>query len=223
MDVFNEKVQATGNAAYNEMYYSSAEESINEYYVGQEIRIEGATATPVYAHTGKKSVETTSNSKFGVFMHNGHRPGKYKISVWAHKNNYLKARVRWFNNDAENTFPFNGEKYFAGDWVLLTHYIHEDYMIGSDAFWYVNSIDATTVYFDDLMIRPIASSITGYVYDEHDELTYIVGNNGLATKFRYDAGGRLVETWVEVIDDSANGIVGGFKLVKTNAYNYKNQ
>lgn len=222
MDVFNEKIQATGNAAYNEMYYSGAEESIFGYYVGQEIRIEGAATTPAYAHTGKKSVETTNNSKFGVVMHNGHRPGKYKISVWAHKNNYLKARLRWFNNDAGNTFEFNGEKYFAGDWVLLTHYTDEHFMNNTAAFWYVNSIDATTVYFDDLMIRPIASSITGYVYNEHDELTYIIGNNGLATKYEYDAGGRLVKTYIEIIDDTENSIVGGFKLSSENKINYKN-
>jgi YD repeat-containing protein len=73
------------------------------------------------------------------------------------------------------------------------------------------------------MIRPVASSITGYVYNEWDELTAIIGNNGLATKFEYDAAGRLIKTYSEVIDDSANGVTGGFKLVKTNGYHYKDQ
>ncbi|MFY0482514.1 hypothetical protein ACI6PS_07895 [Flavobacterium sp. PLA-1-15] len=223
MDALNEKVEASGNAAYNEMYYSGAEIFTDwGYWVGQEVRNSSGTRTTAKVHTGKYSIATTSASQFGVLMRNGHRKGKYKISVWVHKDNHLKARLRWFNNDAGNTFPFNGEKVFAGDWVLLNHYTDLSFMDNAVAFWYVNSVDTTTVYFDDLMIRPIASSINGYVYNEYDELTHIIGNNGLATRFEYDAAGRLVKTYVEVADDPANGVIGGFKLAKENKINYKN-
>lgn len=225
MDIFNEKVQATGNAGYNEMYYSGAEESIHDFYVGQEVRLTNANTsiTSNYAHTGKNSVAATDATQFGVFMYAGHRRGKYKISVWAHKNNYQKARLRWFNNDVGNTFEFNGEKYFAGDWVLLNHYVDANYMDlnNTAAYWYVNSIDSTTVYFDDLMIRPIASAITGYVYNEYDELTHIINNNGLATRFEYDAAGRLIKTYTEILDDPANGVTGGFKLSTKSKINYR--
>lgn len=225
MDVFNEKVQTTGNAGYNEMYYSGAEESIHNFYVGQEIRLPNAatTITSDFAHTGKYSVAATNTTEFGVFMRINHRPTRYKITVWAHKNNYQKARLRWFDNNQANTFEFNGEKYFAGDWVQLNHYVDAAYMNlnNTAAYWYVNSIDNTTVYFDDLMIRPIASSITGYVYNENDELTEIISNNGLATRFEYDAAGRLIKTYVEILDDPANNVIGGFKLSSKNKINYK--
>ena len=222
MDVLNQKVEANGNAAYNEMYYSGGEIFRDGgFWLGQEVRNFNGIRTDEKAHTGKYSIATTNTSQFGVFMRNGHRPGKYKISVWAHKDNYLKARLRWFNNDAVNTFDFNGEKVFAGDWVLLNHYTDVHYMDNANAYWYVNSDDNTTVYFDDLMIRPIASSITGYVYNEFDELTHIIGNNGLATRFEYDAAGRLVKTYVEIVDDPANSIIGGFKLKAENNYHYK--
>lgn len=224
MDALNQKVEASGNAAYNEMYYSGAEVFAGGgYWVGQEVRNTTGTRTSSKAHTGKYSIAATSTSEFGVFMRNGHRSGKYKISVWVHKDNYQKARLRYFNNNPENTFNFNGEKKeFAGDWVLLTHYADPIYMNNSSAYWYVNSADNSTVYFDDLMIRPIASSITGYVYNEYDELTHIIGNNGLATRFEYDAAGRLVKTYVEIVDDSVNGVTGGFKLKSENKYHYKN-
>lgn len=223
MDVYNEKVEASGNAAYNEMYYSGGEIFKDwGYWIGQEVRNSDGQRTDTKAHTGKYSIATTSTSQFGVYMRNGHRPGKYKISVWVHKDNYLNARLRFFNNDPLNTFTFNGEKVYAGDWVLLNHYTDSNFMNNSNDFWYVNSADNTTVYFDDLMIRPIASSITGYVYNEYDELTHIIGNNGLATRFEYDAAGRLIKTYVEIADDPANNVIGGFKLKSQNRYNYKN-
>ena len=60
-----------------------------------------------------------------------------------------------------------------------------------------------------------------YVYNTDDELISIIGNNGLATKFEYDAAGRLIKTYVEVVDDAPNGIIGGFKLTSVNKLNNK--
>jgi hypothetical protein len=86
---------------------------------------------------------------------------------------------------------------------------------------YLNSSVTSSIYYDDLMIRPVASSIGGYVYIQWDELSHIIGNNGLATHFEYDNTGRLVKTYSEVIDDVANGVTAGFKLSKSNTYNNK--
>ena len=216
MDVLNQKVEASGNAAYNEMYYSGAEEMLHSL-VGQEVRIVSANRVNSSAHTGKFSIAATSSSEFGVYMRNGHRAGKYKLSVWVHKDNVSKARVR--GTQYGTPTEFNGETQFAGDWVLKTHYFD---VVTGDFYPYVTSADNTTVYFDDLMIRPIASSITGYVYNAYDELTHIIGNNGLATRFEYDATGRLVKTYVEIVDDPANNVIGGFKLKSQTNYNFKN-
>jgi hypothetical protein len=38
----------------------------------------------------------------------------------------------------------------------------------------------------------------------------------------YDAAGRLKETWVEVLDNVAAGISGGFKQVNKTDYHYNN-
>lgn len=216
------KIMAAGNAGYNEMYYAGAENVTGGgFWLEPEVRMVNAIRTDEKAHTGKWSVKATDATQFGVFMRNGHRASRYKLSVWVHKDNVDKARVRWFNNDAVNTFQFNGEKYYAGDWVLLNHYIDRQFMVNTSAYFYVNSVDGTPVYFDDFMLRPVASSITGYVYNEYDELAYIIGSNGLATKFEYDAAGRLIKTYVEVIDDTNNGVTGGFKIKGLNKYNYR--
>ncbi|OHT46049.1 hypothetical protein [Flavobacterium tructae] len=211
------KVTIVGNAGYNEMFFSGAENNPSANfptYLEPEITITNASRNSVYFHTGKQSVAATSSSLFGTAMKNGqHRPGKYKISVWVEKTNASKARIN--NNGVIVDFT---ETYNAGNWVLKSGYV----TVPTSAYSInVTSLDTSTVYFDDLMIRPIYSSTTGYVYNEWDELTYIIGNNGLATKFEYDAGGRLIKTSTEVIDDLANGVTGGFKAVKTNVYNNK--
>jgi hypothetical protein len=206
------KTTAVGNARYGEMFYSGAE-NLTGTWLEPEVSITNANEqNSINAHTGTKSIAATSSTKFGVSMKaNEHRPGKYKISVWVHKANATKARIN--NNGTIIDFT---ESYAAGNWVLKSAYINVPLGLYN---LYVTSLDTSTVYFDDLMIRPVASSITGYVYNEWDELSYIIGNNGLATRFEYDAAGRLIKTSSEIIDDSVSGITGGFKVAKTNVYN----
>ena len=211
------KIMATGNAGYNEMFYAGGENlTPNTTWLEPEVRLTDASQqNSTYYHTGKKCVSTTNTLLFGVDMKaNQHRAGKYKISVWVEKTNEAKARIK----DNGTIVPFT-ESYTAGNWVLKSGYVN---VLGGDYSIYVTSVDGSTVYYDDLMIRPVASSITGYVYNEWDELTYIIGNNGLATKFVYDNAGRLIQTHVEVVDDPANQLTGGFKLKSTNTIKYKN-
>ena len=212
------KVMVTGNAGYNEIYYTGAENAPPLFaltFLEPEIKMVNALRNVSYFHTGKQSVETTSASQFGITMQNAqHRPGKYKVSVWVKADNAAKAQLK-LNGIV---VPFVSDNIIAGNWQLKTAFI--DVPTGACTV-YLNSSDTSTVYYDDLMIRPVASSITGYVYNEWDELSYIIANNGLATKFEYDAAGRLIKTYSEVIDDSNNGITGGFKLMKSYKMNNK--
>jgi YD repeat-containing protein len=211
------KVMATGNAGYSEMFYAGAENlTPTTTWLEPEVSVTSASQqNGTYFHTGKKSVATTSSSQFGVAMQNGqHRAGKYKVSVWVKKDNVAKAQLKVNGL----VIPFVADNIVAENWQLKTAYI--DVPIGSCSV-YLNSSDTSAVYYDDLMFRPVASSITGYVYNEWDELTHIIGNNGLATRFEYDPAGRLTKTSAEVVDDNLNGILGGFKTIKTNVYNNK--
>lgn len=212
------KVMAVGNAGYNEMFYSGGEYLKDNFWLDSEVRLLGGSLDNSKYHTGKNSIETTSVSQLGVLMRGGqHRAGKYRLTVWVHKLNASSARLRLEDN---STISFSvNEEVVAGDWVLKTAYFN---VPTTGFFLYLNSVDNSEVYYDDLMIRPVASSVTGYVYDEFDQLTYIVNNNGLATQFLYYEDGTLKETHVEVLDDVANGVNGGFKRKTKHIKNYKN-
>lgn len=214
----NTKIMVTGNAGYNEMFYCGAENTTNILGVNwlePDIKMPDLGRTTNYSHTGKYALAAVSSSQFGVLMKNNeHRPGKYKVSVWVHKSTALNAVLR-VNSVI---VPFR-DSYSAGDWILKSAIID---VPSTDCSVYVNSSDRLLdVILDDLMIRPVSSTMSGYVYNEWDELTHIIGNNGLATRFEYDAAGRLVKTYSEVLDDSSNNVVGGFKLIKSNIYNNK--
>ena len=208
------KITSVGNARYGEIFYSGAETNDGNW-IDPEISVSNTSMlNPSIFHTGKQSVETTSTLKMTVSMKNNeHRAGRYKVSVWVEKSNAAKAAIKLNNT----IVPLVSDNITAGNWQLKTAYIQLPLTASVIDFC---SLDTSKVYFDDLMIRPVSSSISGYVYNEWDELTYIIGNNGLATKFEYDNAGRLIKTSAEVIDDPANGITtGGFKVVKTNMYN----
>lgn len=73
---------------------------------------------------------------------------------------------------------------------------------------------------DDFRVHPISSQMNTYVYNAFDELTHIMGPNILATKYTYDAMGRLISKESEVEDLNAEGS-GGFKKTAENTYTYK--
>lgn len=214
MGDLDSKLTVSGNARYGEIFYSGAETN-DGAWIDPEISVTNPSMliSSIF-HTGNRSVEATSTAKMTVAMKNDeHRNITYKISIWVEKSNAAKAILK-VNNGAVS---FVTDNVTAGNWQLKTAYVKLPKTACTIEF---SSSDTSKVYFDDLMIRPILSSITGYVYNQWGELSYMIGNNGLAVKFEYDAAGRLIKTSNEILDDTVNGITtGGFKVVKTNMYN----
>lgn len=207
------KVLATGNSWYGEMYYSGAEYKSGGIYLENEIKGAAYQSSEKW-HTGKYSVKLNTGNEFGVVLKaNEHRAGRYKISVWIHKDNYLNARIKIGSG---SSVSLNGEVTPAGDWVLMNHYT----TLSTSEQNVVLTSGGGNVYFDDFRIHPIQSSMTTYVYNEWDELTFISDTNNLSVCFVYDSQGRLTETYSEVIDVSGV-ITGGFKKTSENIYNYK--
>ncbi|WP_420571717.1 hypothetical protein [Kordia sp.] len=206
------KVLATGNAGYGEMFYTGAEYEVLSTYVDQQVKMDnGATRTNLKFHTGRYGVEVPVGGRLGgIYRANTYKTGKYKISVWVHKENHENARVKGY--------PFNGEIIPAGDWVLMNHYITFSTNTANQ-FPYITSASGN-IYIDDYRVHPVSSSMMSYVYNEWDELSYILNENNLGTYYQYDKAGRLIRTSKEVID--SDPITGGFKKVSENNYHYKN-
>jgi hypothetical protein len=229
------KIIATANAGYTEMFYSGgeyvvkdAEGNLTDYFDG-EVGIGDGILYNYYGakHTGDTPVTIRSNEE--TFVVRPGKTGRYKASVWAYDNPevltfpteyvHLKLRV------GGTKITYNTQELVrAGDWVLLRF---EAEINAGDKVSIVADGDFTAT-LDDFRLHPIAASMTSYVYNEWDELTYMMGPNGLATKYVYDSQGRLQETWQEVVDTPPSeaypdGTTGGFKIVSQNEYNYKNR
>ncbi|AUC77566.1 hypothetical protein [Olleya sp. Bg11-27] len=213
------KISLSADARYGEAFYSSAEYSNVDplFFNFLDQGIKGtAYRSSDYAHTGDFSLKISSSSQRGfetTLMQGEHKLGDYKISVWIKKDNASNTRIH-INGVTKG---FNGERIIAGDWVMYNHY--EELQMSNETI-FITTVNGT-IYIDDFRIHPIASSMTSYVYNEWDELSYIIGSNNLGTHFIYDSQGRLIETQTEVIDTPV--LSGGFKKVSENFYNYKNQ
>lgn len=216
------KVLLTSNATYGEAFYSGFEyiSLINNFF-DQQIQANYNYQTADKAHTGSYSLKLNSGDKVTIKDPKIISEGKYKVSVWVHKDNYTQALI---NFDNTSYTPFNGEKIFAGNWVQLNHYYYSsaDPDI-SELLTTTSSINikasSGTIYLDDLRMHPIESSLTSYVYNEFDELSFVLGANNMASKYQYDEAGRLISVYQETANTAT--IVGGFKRAQEYKYNYK--
>jgi hypothetical protein len=211
-DAYHEKVFSTSNAAYTEQFYSGVEEGENDW-VGGQVRIWNPKLG--FAHTGEYAEAVDPGGKaFRCYpiprLKAGQNNKKFKLSVWADTGSAGNALVFVDGNGYE----FNGEKTVAGGWTQLNHYFE----LEQQTEIYVGS-GSGRVNFDDFRVHPMSSSMTSYVYNEWDELSFILGANNMGTQYIYDEAGRLVEVWMEVADTPTSE--GGFRKVKEMIYQYK--
>ncbi len=206
------KTIAICNAGYGETFYSGAEDDDGQGNFGGDVH--KGTASPTSdSHTGNHALLINNGKNgFKVTVNHSEPQKRYKISLWAKKDNYTNVRVIVAGSKIE----YNpAEIVMAGDWVQLNFY--SDIPSGTNV--YVMSINGGVIV-DDFRVHPISASMTSYVYNQWDELSHILGPNNMATEYEYDEAGRLLRIYSEV--ENVDGILsGGFKKVKEYAYTYK--
>ncbi|TMM52154.1 hypothetical protein FEE95_20925 [Maribacter algarum] len=212
----NEKVFATGNAGYKELFYSGAEDLDGSVF-GGEVGLGTATHETNLSnvHSGKASLEIGSGQTgYLVSVTEGKR-NNYKASLWAKFAGHQNVRLQ-IDSGAPISFNTN-EIVRAGEWVQLNFYFD----INGQQTVNVTSENGAA-FVDDFRLHPVASTMTSYVYNEWDELTHILGGNNMSTRYEYDQAGRLSKTYTEVEDFNGPGS-GGFKRISENKYSYKYQ
>ena len=213
------KVLAVSNAAYVDMYYSGAEYIAGTGYFDGEIKSAGY-APSTTAHTGDYVVAVSTGNAFEVAVperseRDTPKKQRFKVSVWVRTAQKDNAQIKV--GGATVNFTTN-ETQIAGNWSLLNGYI----TISPAGATVAITSTSGTIELDDFRLHPITSSMTSYVYNEWDEVSYVTGANGLSTHYIYDTAERLKETWVEVLDNPSGGVTGGFKRVSKNEYHYSN-
>lgn len=78
----------------------------------------------------------------------------------------------------------------------------------------LKSSNSSDVHFDDFVLHPVESNFSANVYNPRNgRIMSSIDANGLATNYKYDAAGRLLELWKEI-----PGV--GLKKIKAYTYNY---
>ncbi len=189
------------NANYGELAYSGVEESLqqDQFYhatnfpfkaVGGGVYVSDESTLSSTAHTGVKSVQTPIAKK--AFRYSFDADNKnYQVSVWASRND---AKIKYkLNNGSALEAVMDGAKK-SGDWYLLTASIPTG-ATGVLEIWC--EATAATTLFDDFRMHPVQAAMTSYVYNNWGELTHILDNNNIYTKYEYDGMGRLIKTYRE--------------------------
>lgn len=132
----------------------------------------------------------------------------YRASVWVHKNkeNWLQLRAVTTTNTTSSKSRIGQ----FGNWVL--YYL--DFQIDELDTEFTVFVETTggEIYIDDFRVHPFEASVNSYTYDKSGNVTAIINNDNFATKYEYDAAGRLIATFRETIN--------GFVKTSTNKYNY---
>ncbi len=212
----HKKVFATGNAGYNELYYSGAED-LNGTAFGGHVGLGTAEEelAPDHIHTGVRSLKIAANETgFEVDVLKG-KKSDYKVSLWAKFGTHDDVKIKLGTSTNYTAFDPD-ETVRAGDWIQLNYYF--SILGASQTVSVINT--AGTAYVDDFRLHPVASAMTAYVYNEFDELTHILGSNNMATHYEYDEAGRLIKTYTEVEDFNGAGS-GGIKPISEHQYTYK--
>ncbi|MFO0266598.1 MAG: RHS repeat domain-containing protein, partial [Cyclobacteriaceae bacterium] len=180
-------IASAANARYTEFAYCGGEE--NTTSAGGGVTVNG-TRVPT-AHTGLFGVQAAVNSRaFSFTLTPSARD--YVVNVWATQPDaFVRFKVGTVTSTA--TTQRLGK---AGNWHLLQATLTATSTQPIEVW--VEAKGATT-QFDDFRVHPLTGPMTSYVYNSFGELSHILDASNLFTEFRYDAMGRLTQTYRETL------------------------
>jgi len=223
----NSKVVISGGSAnFNELAYSGAEDGFkNSTSSVSYVSPGNGSISNSVAHTGINSLIVSGGGQgfsYTVPLSKlSSNPKDYSVAVWVKptSNNQGDASLYYqVGNQAQHIPVLNYSKQAAGWYLLEIHIPKTDIAAAGGSGNLIvgcRNSGSADLYFDDFRFQPLNASSTAYVYDlKTDELNYVLGNNNLYVRYEYDAAGRLVNTYKEVLGKST------VPLIKSVAYHY---
>ena len=205
-------IASAGNAQYEEMAYSGAEDQLVSGYFGGEVNV-GAGTVVTSAHTGAKGLSVSSGYGF-IFKSTGLTSNKtYRASVWT---NSTDGRLYYkLNGGSEVVSSAPTALTKAGNWYRIDLLIPSGTSFSSIEVG-VKSSTGTAIVFDDFRFQPLQSAMTSYVYDPLTRnVTHVLDNDNMYTRYEYNGRGLLVRTYTESFK------YGGERLVLEKRDDYK--
>lgn len=193
MSLDNTQVYASvANSNYEQCAYAGAEDGVSgNGNLGGGVIYEGSVVAT--AHTGNKAIQVNAGQNAFTYMFNNPAKGDYHVSVWCSQST-ANIQYRLGTNGSVIPLPVTtvGQ---AGEWYLLEAKIPVSIDAVNLTVWCKGSIGVSV--FDDFRFHPSNASMVSYVYNKWGELTHILNNNNLYTRYEYDGMGRLHKTYRE--------------------------
>ncbi|HEX8327127.1 MAG TPA: hypothetical protein VF629_06280 [Hymenobacter sp.] len=218
------------NARYTEVAYSGAEDQVDQgngvVHFSGEVR-DGGRRSAQYHHTGLYSTKLmpqelgfTYKALLGSEVRGGR---KYRLSCWVHSNDVGQGAQLYAQADGVQLgYAFIGSPTTkqAGAWRLLNLLVDVP-ATGTQLTFGCRNTGSQPVYVDDFRFQPVEGPATAYVYDPHTaQLTHVLDNENLYTRFEYDAAGKMMRAYKEVLTPIGTGNPSAERIVKEYAYNY---
>ena len=201
------KIFATAaNATYEEFAYSGAEENtLSDKTYGGGVKAENGISVSrqsesdvTTTHTGSKALQVSAPMQKAFMYTFTTLPDKdYHASVWVNSN---AGRLYYSINGLTTQSPATPvETMKSGSWYQLSLTIPASSQATTVQVWCATIGESCN--FDDFRVCPVNAAMLSYVYNEWGELSHILDNNNLFTRYDYDALGRLKSTYRESFGD----------------------
>lgn len=225
---------AASNARYTEAAYSGAEDvqtvGTGTVHFGGEVR-DGGRQSAVQHHTGQYSSLLTSTNPLGftykALVGNDNdlsTDRTYRASVWVYTSD-TQADARLYlaldGTTLQEVSSADPSTKRAGDWYLLNLYADlPASATGKQLTVGCRNAGTPNVYVDDFRFHPLDAPLQATVYDPATrQPTYTLDNDNLYTRYEYDAAGKVVKVYKEVLT-AAGTTDPAERLLKESSYNY---
>ncbi len=209
-------VLVASDASYKSTLYEHFEMNKNNAYESG-IAYSGSNAVTNTSHSGKSCYRIPTNGILTLPVIERHSEG-VNIKVWRKLDNMNSLLTAKINTYDENGNIINSDQPFvffkiasSGEWGLYEGIYKFDIESIENIKKFIitiknNHMPLQPIYIDDLIVKPIGSSVNTYVFDvKNYKLITSFDNDHFGTYYQYNSEGKLVRKIIETKKGKKNG------------------